>query len=281
MSEIALEVLPLFPELDDLLLSLLRGLHPTEWDLPTVAGRWRVRDVALHLLDGNLRTLSMLRDGHFTGPGPASGSYADVVSYLNRLNQEWLNATQRLSSDVIIELLAQSGPSYYEYLTRLDPLAPATFAVAWAGEETSKNWFHIARDYTEKWHHQQQIRLAVGQEAALYQPAFYQPYLAISMRAILYRLREFAAEVGDHVVVEVSGQGEGIWAFQRGPAGWELLDTIPAETTTVRTHLLVPGALAWRLFSKNITPAEALPYVVLKGDQHLGQWLLGTVAVMA
>jgi hypothetical protein len=35
--------------------------------------------------------------------------------------------------------------------------------VAWAGEAESKNWFHVARDYSEKWHHQQQIREAVSQ----------------------------------------------------------------------------------------------------------------------
>jgi hypothetical protein len=42
----------------------------------------------------------------------------------------------------------------------LDPLAPAAFAVSWAGEETSSNWFDTARELTERWHHQQQIRLA-------------------------------------------------------------------------------------------------------------------------
>ncbi|MEJ7682555.1 MAG: hypothetical protein WKG06_32810 [Segetibacter sp.] len=28
----------------------------------------------------------------------------------------------------------------------------------WAGEKKSKNWFHIAREYTEKWHHQMSSR---------------------------------------------------------------------------------------------------------------------------
>ena len=38
----------------------------------------------------------------------------------------------------------------------------AIFSVAWAGESESENWFDVARDYTERWHHQQQIRDAVG-----------------------------------------------------------------------------------------------------------------------
>jgi hypothetical protein len=57
-------------------------------------------------------------------------------------------------------------------LKELDPFAEAIFSVGWAGEEKSLNWFHIAREYTEKWHHQQQIRLAVGQEQICTQETF-------------------------------------------------------------------------------------------------------------
>jgi hypothetical protein len=36
----------LFPPLHQELLALLRGLTPADWERPTVAGSWRVRDVA-------------------------------------------------------------------------------------------------------------------------------------------------------------------------------------------------------------------------------------------
>ncbi len=283
MKPAIIDTLPLFPELDRLLLELLRGLRPADWDLPTVAGHWRVRDVALHLLDGNLRSVSMLRDGHFAGPGPASAAPADVVAYLNQLNQSWVAATQRLSPTVLIDLLAHSGPPYYEYLATLDPQAPATFAVGWAGEAESANWFHIARDYTEKWHHQQQIRQAVGQEAPLYEPALYGPYLATSVRALPHRLHHVAAAPGERVRFEVTGPGGGCWVLHREPAGWTLdLEAVadPARLPA-RAHVKVAGPVAWRLFSKNISLTDALPSVELAGDQQLGQWLLGAVAVMA
>lgn len=283
MKSAIIDTLPLFPELDRLLLELLRGLSPEDWELPTVAGHWRVRDVALHLLDGNLRSVSMLRDGHFADPGPASAAPADVVVYLNQLNQSWVAATQRLSSAVLIELLVHSGPPYYEYLATLDPQAPATFAVGWAGEAESANWFHIARDYTEKWHHQQQIRQAVGQEAALYQPALYGPYLATSVRALPHRLHHVAAAPGERVRFEVTGPGGGCWVLHREPAGWIIGAEAAAEpdAAPVRAHVKVAGPVAWRLFSKNISLADALPFVELAGDQQLGHWLLGAVAVMA
>jgi hypothetical protein len=60
------------------------------------------------------------------------------------------------------------------YLASLDPTAPASLAVRRAGETRSANWFDIARESTERWHHQQQIPLAVGKPALL-TPRFYAP----------------------------------------------------------------------------------------------------------
>ena len=62
----------LFPPLYEELEHLLRGLAPEEWERPTVAGAWRVRDVVAHLLDGDLRKLSAYGDGHL--PPPAGGA---------------------------------------------------------------------------------------------------------------------------------------------------------------------------------------------------------------
>jgi len=41
----------LFPPLHAELIALLRSLTPEDWERPTVAGSWRVRDVVAHLLD--------------------------------------------------------------------------------------------------------------------------------------------------------------------------------------------------------------------------------------
>ncbi len=40
-----------FPDLLDALLDVLGSLTPDEWERPTAAAGWTVRDVALHLLD--------------------------------------------------------------------------------------------------------------------------------------------------------------------------------------------------------------------------------------
>ncbi len=53
----------LFRELHGHLLDLLRSLSPEDWRRPTVCSAWSVKDIASHLLDGDLRRLSAGRDG--------------------------------------------------------------------------------------------------------------------------------------------------------------------------------------------------------------------------
>jgi hypothetical protein len=148
------ETVHLFPQLHAQLLTLLRALQPADWERPTVAGAWRVRDVAAHLLDGELRTLAAHRDGHLlSSDGPVS-SYADVVALIQRLNATGVEFGQRLSPALLTDLLEVTGRWMSAFVATLDPDAPALFAVAWAGETESNNRFDTAREYTERWHHQ-------------------------------------------------------------------------------------------------------------------------------
>lgn len=272
------DTLPLFPLLDQELCSLLRSLTPAQWELSTVAPGWSVHAVALHLLDGSLRSLSMLRDGHWAGPGPASGEYTDVVTYLNELNQSWVAAGQRLSPAVLTWLLELVGPAYTAFLTTLDPAAPAAFSVAWAGERQSTNHFHIAREYTEKWHHQQQIRQAVGQEAPLLVRALYEPFLATCLQALPHHYRQVAAPVGTVLRLHISGPAAATWYLQRLAAGWELgqeyLGPLAAEID-------LDGQAAWRLFTHSLPEAAAAPYLHVRGPAALTSPIYTLLTVMA
>jgi hypothetical protein len=42
---------------------LLRGLGPDDWGRPTACALWTVKDIAEHLLDGNLRRLWFMVEG--------------------------------------------------------------------------------------------------------------------------------------------------------------------------------------------------------------------------
>jgi hypothetical protein len=52
----------LFSGLHHHLMELLRDLTPEDSSRPTLAGSWTVRDVAVHILDGQARRLSFQRD---------------------------------------------------------------------------------------------------------------------------------------------------------------------------------------------------------------------------
>lgn len=277
-NEIPIPTLPLFPKLDQLLLEFLRNLEPSDWHKSTIVPLWTIKDIADHLLDGNIRTLSMSRDQFFgEAPDPIE-SYGDLVAYLNRLNADWVKAFKRVSPAVLIELLALTGAQYNAYLATLDPMAPALFSVAWAGEEHSLNWFHIAREYTEKWHHQQQMRLAMGQEATLYSPELYLPHLETSMRALPHHYRAVKAEEGTTIAFSVSGVPNATWFLQREKSGWDLykkLDTTPSTT------VIIDGTIAWRVFAKGIDKAEALKNAEIKGNEGLGIQVLSMLSVMA
>ena len=61
----------LLPVIEARLIELLRSLDQSEWEIQTVAPAWKVKDVAAHLLDTQLRKLSRVRDGYAAGASAA------------------------------------------------------------------------------------------------------------------------------------------------------------------------------------------------------------------
>src|ERR1700759_3962293 len=117
---IPIDVVHLLPVLDTKLMELLRSLTPDEWQMQTIAKQWLVKDVVAHLLDGNARILSILRDHHF-GEQPKIKSYQDLVDFLNGLNADWVKAMKRLSPQLLILLHQATGKSFCDYFKTLDP----------------------------------------------------------------------------------------------------------------------------------------------------------------
>ena len=194
-----LDTAPLFTPLRTELTTLLRDLQPADWDASTVAGAWRVRDIVAHLLDGELRTLAAHRDGHPLATAGTVRDYADVIALVQRLNAEGVTAGRHWSPRILIDLLDMSGAWMAAFIATLDPEAPALFAVAWAGEAVSTNRFDTAREYTERWHHQMQIRLAIGdrgQHRTLLAERYAAPLLETAVRVLPHAYGELAAAMG-------------------------------------------------------------------------------------
>ncbi|GHB57866.1 maleylpyruvate isomerase N-terminal domain-containing protein [Persicitalea jodogahamensis] len=273
-----ISTIDLFPQLDSKLIEVLRTLSDKDWQKPTLAHSWCVKDIAVHLLDGNLRTLSMLRDGYFGSSAPEINSYRELVEYLNQLNAEWVLAMKRLSPTIVIELLEQTGKQYSAYLKTLNPMSKAAFSVAWAGEQESLNWFHIAREYTEKWHHQQQIRAALGKEHELYSGELFQPYLETSMRALPFHYRNTKEPAGTAIKFIVKGETDYEWFLCSDGDTWKLKQASDRSPTS---EITMSKEISWRIFTKAITPDEARKQIVSKGNKQLAEKIVDMVAVMA
>lgn len=270
------DVIPLLPVLQDKLMELLYSLKPAQWQFKTIAGRWTVKDVVSHLLDGNIRALSMARDGYIdeqSGPSPDE----ELVHYLDGLNADWVKAMKRVSPAMLILLHQITGPLFHTYYSSLDPGGKAIFPVAWAGESDSLNSMHIAREYTEKWLHQQQVRDAIGDDGIMSREFFY-PFIDIFMRALPYTYRAVPAAEGTLVRVHIPGEAGGAWDLVKNEDGW-VLEQNRLDTPT--SEVIMDADIAWRLFSKSMRPQDVENRVQILGDQHLGQVALTMVSVMA
>jgi uncharacterized protein (TIGR03083 family) len=268
-------VVDLFPILDSKLLELLRSLTRDQWSL-NATPNWTVHDVAAHLLDGSsLRRLSLARDRYWGAPFDGD-SYQDLVNFLNGLNTDWVKAFRRVSPRVLIDLLDVSNRQVAEYFRSLDPHHPAPFPVSWAGEAQSENWFDIAREYTERWHHQQQIRDAVGQNGIMSRELYF-PVLDTFMRVLPHTYRNVTAPSGHTVAIHVSGEAGGSWFLCRQAGNWELSRSRPGE---IQAEVTIPCAVAWKLFTKGLSAEVARQQLRTSGQRTLTEPMFQTIAIM-
>jgi uncharacterized protein (TIGR03083 family) len=269
-----IETAHLFLPLHRELIALLKDLAPEDWEKPTACRGWGVRDIAAHLLDGDIRKISVLRDGVTIAPGRPVDAWDDLVAFLNELNAAWVRAARRMSSRLLVQFLEVAGPQAAEVIASLDPDAPSIFPVAWAGDEVSPNWFDMAREYTERWHHQQQIRDAVS-APPLYGKRWMHPVLDAFVRALPRRYRAVEAAEGACLAVIIEGEAGGEWALTREEGAWRLYAGRPPKANAT---VAVTAEAAWRLFTKD---PRAVRRVRIEGDRGLAEPFLTAVAVMA
>jgi len=271
-----IETAPLFPELLEGLLELLSGLGPPQWERPTVCRDWDVKAVALHLLGGEVGLLSRRRDGFTPGGGPEGFSgWDELVAFIDGLNHSWVHAARRLSPELLVDLLGHLGRQTCAYVAQLDPEAPGD-VVAWAGEQPAPVWLEVAREYTERWHHQQQIRDALGRPG-LRERLYLAPVIEAFVRALPRTLRDREAPLGTAVTLRVDGEAGGSWTCIRERGSWVLWSGAPDQAAA---ELVLPEDVAWRLFTKGLRPEEAGARGRASGDDDLALALLRTVSII-
>lgn len=264
-----------------MLLELLHSLALEDWEKQTVSPKWKVKDVAAHLLDTALRGVSIARDG-YAPPAPNIDPPTALGIYINRLNEEGVTVYRRLSPAVLISLMEVACEQLAGYHAGREPYAVAPYGVSWAGEEKSANWFDTAREYTERWHHQQQIRLAI-ERPGLRSPGIltrelYYPVLDCFMRALPFTYRNVSAPAGTAIRITVSGECGGSWNLLQEDAGWTLTER---EQNPPKAETIIPQEIAWRIFTKGIDLASAQSQVKVTGEAGLGLHVLSMISVVS
>jgi uncharacterized protein (TIGR03083 family) len=268
-------VTDLFTEVLDALLDLLAGLSDDEWAAPTVCPGWSVKDLAGHLLGDDVGMLSRRRDGYRRG-NAAIASWDDLVALINRQNAEWVETARRLSPRLLCDMLRLTGAQVSTFFQSLDPYALGG-PVDWAGPAPAPIWLDLAREYTERWHHQQQIRDAVS-KPGLCEPRHLAPALDTFVRALPHTYRHLDAAEQTLVALTITGAAGGTWFLLREHATWQLyLDIARAPDA----HVTLDQDTAWRLFTKGIGEETAHSRAASTGDPRLAAPMLKTLSVIA
>lgn len=262
-----------FPRLLTALLDLLADLRDEEWQR-RVHGDWSVKDLAAHLLGDELNILSGQRDGYREQVGPLD-TWNRLVEFINHRNAQWVEAMRRLSPRVIQELLLASGNQANAFFQSLDMHATGG-PVDWAGPDPAPVWLDVAREFTERWHHQQHIRQAVRKPGAM-EPYFLAPVLATFAFALPRTVQELSAPDGTALTLIITGEAGGVWTVVRESDRWELYS---GSAGAVQAQIEMPQEIAWQVFTRGISKETARQYAALSGDMILAEKVLTATAII-
>jgi len=163
-----------------------------------------------------------------------------------------------------------------DYVRSLDPHAQGG-TVSWAGPDPAPNWLCIGQEFTERWHHQQHIRAALG-SVGLDVRRYLRPALDIFMRALPHTYRVVEAPEGTAVGVFIAGDSGGEWLLVREQQIWRLY---AGRAGRPAADVVIPQQAAWKLFTKWLPKEEAMRDSQVRGDPALAHRVFETVAVIA
>lgn len=177
---------------------------------------------------------------------------------------------------MLIEFLGITGPQISQYFASLDPHAIGG-PVSWAGPDPAPVWVDIAREYTERWHHQQQIRDAAG-KPGLTSPRHLSPVIQTFVRAFPHSHRDVPAGIGTHVRIVIAGPSGGVWSLVRGAEQWRLYVDVDAPA---HAEVHVSEVDAWKLLSKTLDRESFIRRTNITGERRLAMPFFDAVSVIA
>ncbi|WP_263249275.1 maleylpyruvate isomerase N-terminal domain-containing protein [Saccharopolyspora rosea] len=259
-----LDVRPLLPRERRALLDLLGSLDPPDWRRATACPGWTVHDVVAHVVNDYVRRLAISRDGH---ESPEFDDGETLPEYIARINEEFVRAARQCSPRVLVDLLAHLGPELDALWATRDLDAPADLDVSWAAtDRPSPVWLDLAREYTEFWVHQQQVRDAVSRPGAD-EPELFGPVIDAFLRALPSALRVENRPEGTVVRFDVRGEAGGSWHAVREGGRWLVDPGEPPDEPAARVAM--DQDTLWRLATRGISVENARRRSEMHGDRTL------------
>lgn len=248
------------------LLDLLADLSPGEWAAPSPCPAWSVHELAVHLVHDDLRRLSAQRDRH-EGSWIATSGLDDLAVSLDEANERWVAAvaptlSPRLARDMLDWLTAPTAV----YFAGLRPEADGA-TVSWAGPGPHPNWLDVARELTERWVHQQQIRQAT-RRPGLAQREYVEAVVDTFARALPASLPP--RPEGTEVQLRVTAPFERSWTVAASSSGWAFVQDPSRPDAVVE---LAAQAL-WRRAVRMLPAEEARRQARVQGDAELAAAVL-------
>jgi hypothetical protein len=176
---------------------------------------------------------------------------------------------------MIVSLLGTTTPEVLAFWASVD-LDLLGEPVSWAGPAPAPVWLDCARDFTEYWIHQEQIRDATGRHD-VDAPDEVHAVLDTFLRAVPYTLEGCPRPAGTSVAVQVDGPEGGRWSWRRGGDGWCPAQSEPGRGTVVRFDA---ADTVWRLGTRMLSPAEAGERAEVTGDDELARQVLQIVCII-
>jgi len=167
------------------------------------------------------------------------------------------------------------------FFRTLDLSGAGAFPVAWAARRGRRNWFDIAREYTERWHHSQQIFEAVGRPSPLLSRRLYLPVLETFLRALPFTFRDASRADGHGRSSAGRWRGGGEWLLLRQGGVWVQVASAGVQQAATVT---LPQEVAWKVWSKRRPVGREVAVVariLIEGDAELGRIVVGYGVVMA
>jgi hypothetical protein len=256
------------------LLTLLRGLSHEAWGRRTACEGWSVKDVTAHILRDDLGNLSGGRDGHAAGHIDAP-SWRDLVSLVDRANEEWVGAARPLSPRILTDLLEWSGREVAAYFATVDPLdagenvagrerVRCRAGCTWPASTRSAGC--ISSRSVTRWRRRRSVIDACSTRSS-----------APSCTRFLTPTGRSPRRTAPTSSSPSPGPraAAGRWCMSTGPGGCTRTEPAPAASVSLDEDS------AWRLFTRGIDAATLEGRITCRGDQALGRHLLGAVAIIA